>query len=330
MAPSHLKPERADRFPMVSKSDTFLANTGRIGASTQIRPTRVAILHGSRVSGSDLTDEDIHTALVRLFAPLNARVFSVEEMTQAGISDLLTSQAYDVIGLIGEASEFDFVVRRKNTSPSYSSSPSSKTRLKASNVELEIQRESESIILAFAPNLYFKDVKNYLKISDAVVFCEIGEKDWPLEIAKVVYHFFESLVIPSMLNIDLADVKRIAKGIGLAFNISEDSNRKIIARLPKSCLVARSALLHFSCDPDVHLKEVYSISKAVALKKGITDFDPQISTHADAKKLIRKVNVKMGIRIRGRNRAEFGEEITSSSVLSDSKRISLTAILFGL
>jgi hypothetical protein len=314
----------SEDFLMASESDTFLTRAGRINSSRQIRPTRVAILHGSRASGSNVSNEEIHDALTRLFVPLNARIVSVQEMTQAGISDLLTSQAYDVVGLIGEASEFDFVLRRKGVGYS------PRLRLRGGNVESDLQRESESIILAFAPNFYFKDVKNYLKISDAVVFCDVTERDWPQEIAKVVYHFFESLVVPSMLNIDIADVKHIAKGIGLAFNISDDSNKKIIARLPKSCLVARSALLHFSCDPDVHLKEVYSISKAIALKKGIADFDLQINTHADAKKVIRKVNVKMGIRIRDRIKKEFGAITPSCPALTDSKRISLTAILFGL
>jgi len=243
-------------------------------------------------------------------------------MTQAGITDLLTSQAYDVIGLVGEAGEFDFVARKKTHS-------SSKLRPKNVSAELGQQNHNESIILAFAPSFYFRDVRDYLKLSDAVVFCDVSKRGWTEEIAKVVYHFFESLVVPSLLNIDLADVRHIAKGIGLAFNISEDSNRKIIAQLPKSCLVARSALLHFSCDPDVHLKEVYSISKAVALKKGIADFDPEINSHSDARKVIRKVNVKMGIRIRDRSRIDSARA-SSSYISTDSKRINLTAILFGL
>jgi hypothetical protein len=302
---------------MVSKSDTFLTSSGPISSNRQIRPTRVAILHGSRVSSSSSANNDIHNALTQLFIPLNVRIFSVHEMTQAGISDLLSSQAYDVVGLIGEASEFDFV-RKKS---------SSRLRLRTGGIESERQRESESIILAFAPNIYFKDVKSYLRISDAAVFCDIEGRNWPQEIARVVYHFFESLVVPSMLNIDLADVRHIAKGIGLAFNISDDSNKKIIARLPRSCLVARSALLHFSCDPGVRLKEVYSISKAIALKKGIANFDLQINSAAEAKKVIRKVNVKMGIRIRGGNRREF---VSAYPDLTEGKRISLTAILFGL
>jgi hypothetical protein len=261
------------------------------------------------MSGSNMSNEEIHNTLSQLFMPLNARVFSVLEMTQAGISDLLTSQAYDVVGLIGEAQEFDVGLGRK---PGNSSG------------------DSESIILAFAPSDFFKDVKSYLRVSDAVVFCDVTGKDWPHEIAKVVYHFFESLVIPSMLNIDLADVRHIAKGIGLAFTLSEDNNKKIIADLPKSCLVARSALLHFSCTPDVHLKEVYSISKAIALKKGIANLDFPINTHADAKRVFRKVNVKMGIRIRDWNRRDFLGVGSHYPALTERKRISLTAILFGL
>jgi cell division GTPase FtsZ len=234
------------------------------------------------------------------------------------MSDLVSSPDYDVVGLIGKAEEFDFI-RKKGSGQ--------RLRLRAGPSESESQRESESIVLAFAPNTQFRDVKKYLKNADAIVFCDATGRNWVQELSKVIYHFFESLVVPSMLNIDLADVKHIAKGIGLAFNISDDSNNKIIARLPKSCLVARSALLHFSCDPDVRLKEVYSISKAIALKKGIANVDLQINTPAEAKKLIRKVNVKMGIRVRNASKREFS---SASSNVPEIKRISLTAILFGL
>jgi hypothetical protein len=322
---------------MVSRSDTFLTSSGPIVSNRQIRPTRVAILHGSKIPDYNISQDQIHSTLAQIFLPLNARIFSVLEMTQAGISDLISSQAYDVVCLIGEAQEFDFSRRKSNPSSS---------RLRLGNIggggaEGEIQRiDANSLILAFAPNAYFRDVKSYLRISDAVVLCDVVAKNWLLQVAEVVYRFLESLVVPSMLNIDLADVKHIAKGIGLAFNLSDDSSKKLINRLPKSCLVARSALLHFSCDPDVRLKEVYSVSKAIALKKGITDLDTQINTHSDAKKVIRKVNVKMGIRI---NEAIRKDAVSPSSRLGQNetgieqeddddsrKRISLTAILFGL
>lgn len=269
----------------------FLSGSGEVSRYRQIRPTRIAILHGSKLE-SRLSNEEYHRSLVQLFSPLNVRIFSVLEMTQAGMSDLVSSKEYDVIGLIGEPKEFDF------------------TRKFSGRFKKNV--DEDSIVLSFAPNTYFKHAKAYLQVSDAIILCE----DLPNQISKVVFHFFESLVVPSMLNIDLADVRSIAKGIGLAFNLSNDSSRKIIASLPKSCLVARSALLHFSCSEDVRLKEVYSISKAIALKKGLPDM--QINTHAEAKKLIRKVNVKMGIRIKD----------PSENV--NEKRISMTAILFGL
>lgn len=317
---------------MVSRSDTFLTSSGPIGISRQTRPTRVAILHGSRISDSTLSHDQIHNTLTQMFLSLNVRIFSVLEMTQGGMNDLISSQAYDVVGLIGEAQEFDFVRRKNNPAPS--------TRLRLGNtstIERETQQgDNSSIVLAFAPNAYFRDVKSYLRIADAVVLCDAVSKNWLLQVSEVVYRFFESLVVPSMLNIDLADVKRIAKGIGLAFNLSDDNSKKIINRLPKSCLVARSALLHFSCHPDVRLREVYSVSKAIALKKGISEADPQINTHADAKKVIRKVNVKMGIRIIDGTRKEAGYPSfapgKSESVEKEEnrKRISLTAVLFGL
>jgi hypothetical protein len=66
----------------------------------------------------------------------------------------------------------------------------------------------------------------------------------------------------------------------------------------------------------------------------MSSVDPQINSHADARKIIRKVNVKMGIRIKEEvNKNEFltgapGQE--SVSTVEDKSRISLTAILFGL
>ena len=135
-----------------------------------------------------------------------------------------------------------------------------------------------------------------------------------------------------MLNIDLADVKRIAKGVGLAFNVSEVDHRKIVSMLPDQCLVASSAVLHFSCREDVRLQEVYSISKSIALKKGLAGINPVVNGHQDAKKVIRKVNVKMGIRMvdnDGYNEVADAP-FDSRSKKVDSKRISMTAILFGI
>jgi hypothetical protein len=231
-----------------------------------------------------------------LFKDLNIPVFSILEMTQAGMGDLLSSQAYDVIGLIGEASEFSS--RKAN------------------------KEDAESVVMSFAPKNRFSEAKKYLGVSDALVLCDSIKKNWLPEVSQVVYRFFQSLLVPSMLNIDVADVKRIASGIGIAFNIEDDEARRIIARLPKDCLVAKAALLHFSCKDDVTLREIHSVSKSIALKKGLASIDPQIESHLDAKKLMRKVNVKMGIRVI--------DEDADDSFGSPEKRISMTAILFGI
>jgi hypothetical protein len=260
------------------------------------RPTRIAIVHGSSIFRVNISQDEIHAFLQDLFKDLNIPVFSIHEMTQAGESDLLASQAYDVIGLIGEAGEF---------------SPRKTKR-----------EEMDSIVMSFAPKNHFDNAKKYLSVSDALVLCDSIKKNWLAEVSQVVYRFFESLLVPSMLNIDVADVKRIASGIGIAFNIEDDEARRIIAKLPKDCLVAKSALLHFSCKDDVTLREIHSVSKSIALKKGLDSIDPQIDSHLDAKKLMRKVNVKMGIRV-------IDGDGDDSSVFPE-KRISMTAILFGI
>ncbi len=200
------------------------------------------------------------------------------------MSDLMSSPAYDVVGLVGEADEF---TRRSGS---------------------RFNHDDGAIVLSFAPRARFGDARRYLDISDAVVLCDVIEGDW-LEVTQVAYHFFESLILPSLLNIDLADVKRIAKGIGLAFNLSGDDHEKMIEALPKDCFVARSAILHFLCRDDVRLGEIHSISKSIALKKGLSD---ELSSDSE---VIRKVNVKMGVRIL----EDYGQ-----------KRISMTAILFGI
>jgi hypothetical protein len=306
-------------------SDTFATNAGQI-VSRQIRPTRVAIVHGSSITGSTVSHDEIHDALTTLFSPLNVRIFSILELSEAGMSDLVSSQAYDVIGLVGEADEFGSL--RKGSG----------RRFRFHSDHSEYSEDTESILLSFAPRTRFGDAGKYLNFSDAVVLCDAIGRNWPLEVSRIVYHFFESLVVPSMLNVDLADVKRIAKGIGFAFNLSDDNNKRIIAMLPKDCFVARSAILHFSCKDDVRLGEIYSIAKSIALKKGLANSDPQLTSFSDAKKVIRKVNVKMGIRIVGDDsdleKEDSGKSAVSSAntqvALHDEKRISMTAILFGI
>lgn len=274
-----------------------LGNTEQV-SNLQLRPTRAAIIHGSRVS---------HDVLSALFSPLGVGVYQSSELNHADFANLISSDTLDVIALVGELQDFDSARRARS--------------------------EKDAIVLSFAPMSRFNNKKKYLEISDAFVLCNEDGKSWELKVSAIVYHFFESLLIPSMLNVDLADVKRIAKGVGLAFNVSEDDHRKIVSMLPDQCLVARSAVLHFSCREDVRLQEVYSISKSIAMKKGLAGINPVLNGHQDAKKVIRKVNVKMGIRVV--NNDGYGNEVVDASIDSrskkmDSKRISMTAILFGI
>ena len=256
-----------------------LATDAEQMANRLIRPTRAAIVHGSSVTGSTVSNDEIHVALTSLFSPLNVRVFSVLELSVAGMNDLISSHAYDVVGLVGEADEFG--LHRKGRDDGF-------------RLHRDYVGDYGSILLSFAPRTLFRDARKYLDISDAVVLCDTIGRNWPLEVSRIVYRFFESLVVPSMLNVDLADVKSIAKGIGLAFNLSDDDHEKIIGALPKDCFVARSAILHFLCKDDVRLGEIHSIAKSIALRRVLASADPELSSHSDAKKVVRNVNIKMG------------------------------------
>jgi len=306
-------------------SDTFATNAEQL-VNERIRSNKVAIVHGSSITDSAVSQDEIHDALTRLFLPLNVRVFSVLELSEAGMSDLFSSRAYDVIGLVGEAHEFGSARRRSSGG------------FRFHNDHADGTDDMGSILLSFAPKTRFKDARKYLGFSDAVVLCEAIERNWPLEVSRIVYHFFESLVVPSMLNIDLADVKHIAKGVGFAFNLSDDDHEKIIAMLPKDCFVARSAILHFSCKDNVRLGEIHTIAKSIAMKKGVVNTDQELTSQSDAKKVIRKVNVKIGVRIVGDNCYVESKMAGRSAVSSadslgtfhDEKRINMTAMLFGI
>jgi cell division GTPase FtsZ len=218
-------------------------------------------------------------------------------MDREEINDLAFSSGYDVLGLVGIANEFTEILKRKGA-----------VRWRSPD------KENSTTILAFESDSSV-DAKQYLKISDAVVFCLAAKESTLL----VPFHLFSSLTIPSMLNIDLADLRKIAKGIGLSFNDSDNDSEKLIARLPKACFVAKAALLHFSCKDDVKLKEIYDVSRAIALKRAGSAQEEQINniSPSEVKKLVRKVNIKMGIRMV--DQATF-----------DVDRISLTAVLFGI
>ena len=133
---------------------------------------------------------------------------------------------------------------------------------------------------------------------------------------NTIFHFFESLTLPSLLNIDLADVRSIARGTGLSFHYEGDSTKNIIEKLPSEVYEAKSALLHFTCTRDVTLEELYSISKSVTFKHTFSGFKNKREIDR-----YRRMNLKMGVRVAG------SEKALSSA---GQPRISLTAILFGL
>lgn len=150
-------------------------------------------------------------------------------------------------------------------------------------------------------------IRARVKGADATVICRNDTKHSMTEVS-VIRSFFESLTVPSLLNIDLADVRSIAKGIGIAFCKSGDSSQEIVDILPRECFVARSALLHYSCAKDVLLNEIYEITKAISVKQ----------PDGGKRENRRPPNMKMGLRV------------LDSTDQQGGKRIRLTAILFGI
>ncbi|MFI5420693.1 MAG: hypothetical protein ACHQ1H_06965, partial [Nitrososphaerales archaeon] len=136
-------------------------------------------------------------------------------------------------------------------------------------------------------------------------------------LSTAVFHFYESLTLPSLLNIDLADVDSIAGGIGISFNEVGNSSEDIIGKLPKESYIAKSALLHFSCVKNVTLEEVYKITKTISARKLAYLYPNYVAKNE--KKLYKRIKLKMGLRV--------VDEIPERS---KRPRISLTAILFGI
>ncbi len=259
-------------------------------AANAFRTSRATIIN------SNSSDQDEHELLKKRFSSLGIPVLNVREFNE------ITSrspESFDVVGLLGDPRKLH-VVSKPNSA--------SETRI------------------AFVPSLRYGDCPKYLQIADAAVHCKAETKNGD-GCFDVTFRFFESIIVPSMLNIDLADVRSIARGIGLAFNDSDDSSDGIIARFPHPRRLARSALLHFNCTEDVTLREVYTISKAFAWRKP-EEFDERTAREdsADSTKFLRKLNVKMGIRVR--------PILQPSGIGNDGginqKRISMTAILFGI
>ncbi len=295
-------------------------------------PCRAAIILGKQLYLPDgITPDQIYSTFSTIFSSINVDVRFMKDLDESPLGEIVAAREYDLIGLIGRPSEFNF---RKPSSV-------------IGHVRRNHSRQSQdrrSLLLAFVPDSQFGACNEYLKISDGVILCEAKSRPPILDVISIAYRLFESLSVPSMLNIDLADLTHIARGIGRALNLAENDYLEIISKLPPHCLVARSALLHFSCTEDVKLNEVYSISRTIALKRGASEnpsVEEKSAMHSEAK-WIRRVNVKMGIRVKPRldNASEkvmkdhslgVNSEIDLKTLANDSdKRINLTAILFGL
>jgi hypothetical protein len=267
--------------------------------------SRVCILLG----GKDPSDQE--SSLLRgWMLKIGIPVLSEREYDQVLSSE---PSKYEIIGLFGDfsgQSSFEVLRDERNLG---------KTRI------------------AFLPSSssYRDKIAHLRRISNAIVQCGFvpsklkATESTTSSCPEVIYHFFESLVVPSMMNLDISDVKNIASGMGLAFGDQDDSYESIIDRLPESCSQAGSGLLHFNCREDVRLKEIYSISKAIAKKRDdrlaallAQDANPQ------QKKVFRRMNLKIGIRVLDENDFESG--LSDQSTRADEKkRIRMTAILFG-
>lgn len=216
------------------------------------------------------------------FADLRIELFSEAELKRRTVED------FDMVGIIGDPS---------------------RSQLRT------LVRAKETTLIAFQPQDRLSYAKELLPGVDSVVLCDLADGDPLSSVTTVVYHFLESLVIPSLLNIDLADVHSIAKGIGLSIHISGKDSDEIISKLPRSSYLARSALLHFSCADDVSLKEIYDVSKALMIKREKSreiDLQPEFDSRT-----YRRVNVKIGLRV-------------MEDQVEPYRRISLTAMMFGI
>jgi hypothetical protein len=182
---------------------------------------------------------------------------------------------------------------------------------------IEIIGNFDCLKIGFYPEVgSLQPLRKSLKYVSAAIIC-LGAKSSIQSLPNAVYHFYESLTLPSLLNIDLADVESIAEGIGTSFNESGDSSEEVISHLPPECYLAKSALLHFSCSRNVTLEEVYRISKVISTRKGAAPF---VSYQTPEQiKMYKRIRLKLGLRIA--QNSPNGTEIP---------RISLTGILFGI
>jgi hypothetical protein len=259
--------------------------------------------------------QEISTFFWKRMSEIGVPVFSpsqFEDYASKGLAD------FDIVGLVGSYQQLRSI----------------------QDTEVRI-KSSQSRIAFLELNDYRAEEKEFVQISDAAVCCNSeftrrnDEKNRLSYCYDVIFHFFESLTFPSLLNIDVSDVKNIARGFGFALCLEEDRPEQIVERIPEICCGARAALLHFNCSEDVTLKEVYSISKAIARRREekyqyLLDQD----ANPEQKKLFRKMNLKMGIRIdEGDEFSSPGGNLAGETIdrsLSKVRRIRMTGIFFGI
>jgi hypothetical protein len=244
------------------------------------RSVRAAILYDH----VDVTPADI-ASIEKLYQPINVELIPAEKLVTKFDSE------FDIIGVLGQSA----LDGSQAYLPDYNS-------LKIGFYSVE------------TPNV---PLRGSAKLLTAAVTC-LGSKSLLDSLKTTVYHFYESLTLPSLLNIDLADVDSIARGVGVSFNLTGDNSDEVIFRLPPQCYIARSALLHFTCKRDVTLEEVYRISKAISTRKVSAPIASE-DLSRDQIKMYKRIRLKMGLRI-----SQDWERSNTSS------RISLTGILFGV
>jgi hypothetical protein len=242
------------------------------------RSVRAAIVYDpSSIRGADLSSAE------RLYRPINVALLTCEDLATSSEDD------FDVLGILGQ------------------------TELEASS---PILANFNCLKIGFHPAwespAYSTISMKYLK---AAISC-LGSKTLIDSLRTTMFHFYESLTLPSLLNIDLADVGSIARGIGISFNESGKTSEDVINQLPPQCYFAKSALLHFTCQKDVTLEEVYSISRTISTRRSLGPFVSE-NPNVDQIKMYKRIRLKMGLRV--------AQERSGSG-----PRISLTGILFGI
>ena len=243
------------------------------------RSVRAAIVYDP----SDIKRNELFSA-EKLYTPINVKLIPFEVLSG------LFGDDFDVVGVLGQ-SAFD-----------------------GSKIYLP---KFGCLKIGFYPTVIRAEFsRGSLRDLTAAIAC-LGSRSLVESLRSTIYHFYESLTLPSLLNIDLADVDSIARGSGISFNVAGDSSLDVINHLPPECYFARSALLHFTCVRDVTLEEVYRISKTISTRRTTGPFISDAP--ADQIKMYKRIRLKMGLRV-SQNWNELGSR----------PRISLTGILFGM